>query len=66
MWFERMSCVVSWRVESERDHFDVLRGRVEGVAEVHEVCITAPLETVLDVRVREPCTVEEIGCCYSD
>ena len=39
---------------------------MEGVPEVHEKCIAAPPETVLDVGVREPCMVEEIGRFYAD
>ena len=66
MWFERKSRIVVRRVESEHDHFGVLRGHLEGVVEVHEECIAVPPETVLDIRVREPCTVEEIGCRYVD
>ena len=64
MWFERKSCVIGRRVKPECDFFGVLQGCVEGVAEVHEECIAAPPKTVLDVRVGEPCTVEEIGCHY--
>ncbi len=41
MWFERTSRVVSRGVKSERDCFGVLQGGVEGVAEVHEECISA-------------------------
>ena len=39
---------------------------MEGVPEVHEKCIAAPPETVLDIGVRESCSVEEIGRCYAD
>ena len=66
MRFGRTSCVVGWRVKSKHDCFGVLRGCVEGIAEVHEECIAAPPEMVFDIRVREPCTVEEIGRRYLD
>ena len=41
-------------VQSECDHFGMLQGGVEGIAEVHEECIVAPPEEVLDIRVTEP------------
>ena len=58
MWFEQTSFVVRQRVKPERDRLGVLRGSVEGVAEVHEECVAAPLEAVLDVRVGEPSSME--------
>ena len=58
MLFEQMSFVAGWRVKPERDHLVTLRGSVEGVAEVHEKCVAAPLEAVLDVRVGEPSSME--------
>ena len=58
MWFERTSCVVSQGVKSKHDRFGVLRGCVEGIAEVHEECIAVLLESVFDVRVREPCAMK--------
>ncbi len=59
MWFERTSCVIGQRVKSEHDCFGLLQGCVEGIAEVHEECIAVPPEAVLNVRIGEPCAVEE-------
>ena len=58
MWFERMSCGARWGVESERDRIGVLQGCVEGITEVHEECIAAPPESVLDIGVREPYAIQ--------
>ena len=46
--FERAGVILVWWIESKRDRAGVLRGRVEGVAEVHEECITAPPKPILD------------------
>ena len=46
--FERAGIVLVWLIEPERDRVCVLRGRVEGVAEVHKECFAAPPEPVLD------------------
>ena len=51
MWFEQISFVVGRRVKPMRDCFGMLRGSVEGVVEVHEECVAAPPESVLDIRV---------------
>ncbi len=61
MGFERPSDAAVGRVEAEGDGFGVLIRRVEGVAQVHEECVAAPPEAVLDIRVREPSSVEEVG-----
>ena len=58
MWFERTSCVISWRVKSEHDCFGVLQGCVEGITEVHEECIAVPSESVFDIGVGEPCAMQ--------
>ncbi len=44
----------------------VRSGRVEGILKVHEEGIAAPIETILDERVRELGAVEEIGSGNSD
>ena len=64
MWFKQTSCVVGRRVKSKCDCFGVLQGCVEGVVKVHKECIAAPPETVFDIRVGEPCMVEEICSHY--
>ena len=51
--FERAGIVVIWWVESKRDRIGVLQGSIESIAEVHEECITVPLEAVLDIGIRE-------------
>ena len=59
MWYEQTSFAVGRRVKPECDRFGVLQvGSVEGVAEVHEECVAAPPEVVLDVRIRELCGME--------
>ena len=63
--FERAGIVLVWWIEPERDRVCVLRGRVEGVAEVHKECVAAPPEPVLNKGVREPCAVQEVRCCHS-
>ena len=47
-----------WGVESERDRIGVLQGCVEGIMEVHEECIAAPPELVLDIGVGEPYAIQ--------
>ena len=61
MGLERPSAAAVGRVEAEGDGFGVLVRRVEGVAQVHEECVAAPPEAVLDIRIREPGAVEEVG-----
>ncbi len=39
---------------------------VERVPEVHEECVAAPLEAILNERVRELGSVEEVGGCDPD
>ena len=46
--FERAGIIFVWWIETKRDRVCVLRGRVEGVAEVHKECFAAPPEPVLD------------------
>lgn len=48
-------------IESEGDGLCVLVSRVEGIAKVHEEGVAAPPEAVFDVRVGEPCAMEEVG-----
>ena len=61
MGFERPSDAAVGQIEAEGDGFGVLICHVEGVAQVHEECVAAPQEAVLDIRVREPSSVEEVG-----
>ena len=49
MGFQRPSNTVIGRVEAEGDSLGVLVSRVEGVAQVHEECVAAPPEAVLDI-----------------
>ena len=63
--FERAGIVLARWIEPKRDRVRVLRGRVEGVAEVHKECVAAPPKPVLDKGVREPCAVQEVCCCHS-
>ena len=63
----RLSCASSGQVTSSvggsnLSVITLLRGSVESIAEVHEECVTAPLEVILDIGVREPCMVEELSC----
>ena len=60
MLFEQMSSMAGRMVKPEFDCFSMLRGSVEGIAEVHEECIAVPPEVVLDIRIGEPCAMEEI------
>ena len=46
--FERAGIILVWWIEPKRDRVCVLRGRVEGVAEVHKECVAAPPKPVLD------------------
>ena len=46
--FERAGIILVWWIEPKRDCVGVLRGRVEGVAEVHKECVAAPPKPVLD------------------
>ena len=61
MGFQRPSNAAIGQVEAEGDGFGMLVSHVEGVAQVHEECVTAPQEAVLDIRVREPSSVEKVG-----
>ncbi len=49
MGFQRPGDAAIGRVEAECDSFGVLVSHVEGVAQVHEECVTAPPEVVLDI-----------------
>ena len=46
--FERAGIILVWWIEPKRDRVGVLRGHVEGVAEVHKECVAAPPKPVLD------------------
>ncbi len=46
--FERAGIILVWWIEPKRVHVCVLRGRVEGVAEVHKECVAVPPKPVLD------------------
>jgi hypothetical protein len=59
--FQRSSDATVGQIEAKGDGFGVLICRVEGVAQVHEECAAAPPEVVLDIRVREPSSVKEVG-----
>ncbi len=48
MQFERAGIIFVGWIEPKRDRVGVLRGRVEGIAEVHEECIGAPPKPILD------------------
>ena len=48
-------------VEAQHDGLCVLISSEEGVAQVHEECVTSPPEAILDVRVQEPGPMEEVG-----
>ena len=61
MGFQRRGDAAIGRVEAKCDSFGVLVSRVEGFVQVHEECVAAPQEAVLDIRVREPSSVEEVG-----
>ena len=39
----------------------MLIGCVECVVKVHEKCVVVPTEVILDIGIRESCTVEEVG-----
>ena len=49
--FQWAGVAVVWWIESKCDRVGVLRGCVEGVAEVHKECVAAPPEPILDKRV---------------
>ena len=49
MGFQRPNNAAVGRVKAEGDGFGVLISRVEGVAQVHEECVAAPLEVVHDI-----------------
>ncbi len=53
-------------VEVEREGCGVGASRVERVAEGHEEGVAAPLEAILNERVREFGSVEEVGGCDPD
>ncbi len=53
-------------VEVECKGCGVGSSRVESVLEVHEECVAAPLEAILNERVGELGPVEEVGGCDLD
>ncbi len=53
-------------VEVERKGSGVGAGGVECVTEVHEECVAAPLETILNEGIGELGAGEEVGGCDPD
>ena len=49
MWFQRLGRAAAGQIEAKCDSFCVLVYCVEGVAQVHEECVAAPPEAVLDI-----------------
>ena len=52
--------------EVEGQGTGVVLGSIECITEVHKEGVAAPAEAVLDVRVRELGSVEQVGGGYSD
>ena len=49
MGFQGLGGAVIGRIEAKCDGFGVLVSRVEDVAQIHEECVAAPPEAVLDI-----------------
>ena len=60
VWFERSRKPPDGRVESQCDGIGVLVCFAERVVQVHQKGVAAPTKAVLDVRVRELGTMEEV------